>query len=674
MWPFNRKPKTEQKAFPEHQSGSVMRIGGSGTLSAEGRTAELLAAYRVSPWVRAVVAKIAYHVSSVPWVVYRAKGGARGLRTASPEYRRKAVDAGDLVEVPRHRLLDLMGSANPMMTGLTARKVAQIMLDLRGEALWIIERDGRKNPVEYWPIPPHWLCAVPEPGAPFFKIRMPGGNERTVSADDVIWFRDVSPENPYGRGVGTGQSLGDEIESDELAAKYIKGFFQNRAVPEMLIGVEGAGKDELERSKRRMAQNHRGPWRSHESFWHAGKIQVEQLSQSFEDMEISEFRQHERDVVISVYGVPPEIIGVIGNPNRATIAEARHIMASEVVIPRLEFMRTEKQERLVTQFEDGENLIVDYLDPSPDDKETKLKAMQAAPWAATRGEWREMQGLENRGGEDDLHYGVPGASPAPTEERAAPARVAKAPSDVERALEALRPERLREQLEPFWSEELGEWGTAELASIPGAAGSFDLLNPKIAEFVENFLGDEIKGINDTTKDALRSTLMDGIELGEGPQKLAARVGATFEQATGHRAMTIARTETVRAANWATTEAHRISGVVVQRQWINTADDRVREDHNDSSELGANGGQVVGIDEPFTSGGATAMYPGGFGVPELDINCRCTTAAVIGEPTKAVDTPAVWRAFEGKRESWEERARKALVRGFRAQLAEVLAAM
>jgi hypothetical protein len=47
------------------------------------------------------------------------------------------------------------------------------------------------------------------------------------------------------------------------------------------------------------------------------------------------------------------------------------------------------------------------------------------------------------------------------------------------------------------------------------------------------------------------------------------------------------------------------------------DDRVRDPHVYME------GMTVGLDDEFyTYTGDTTKYPGGFGVPELDINCRC----------------------------------------------------
>lgn len=81
-----------------------------------------------------------------------------------------------------------------------------------------------------------------------------------------------------------------------------------------------------------------------------------------------------------------------------------------------------------------------------------------------------------------------------------------------------------------------------------------------------------------------------------------------------------------------TEAHRIqeastydaqkkaesNGAKVVRQWNSTMDGDTRRTHRKLD------GQIREIGEPFNMDGKTAMYPGDFGDPAEDCNCRCTT--------------------------------------------------
>ena len=79
---------------------------------------------------------------------------------------------------------------------------------------------------------------------------------------------------------------------------------------------------------------------------------------------------------------------------------------------------------------------------------------------------------------------------------------------------------------------------------------------------------------------------------------------------------IAETETHRDANTAALDTAKKAGAT-SKTWVTMADDRVRDPHVYLD------GITVGIDDEFiTYDGGHAQAPGLFGVPELDINCRC----------------------------------------------------
>jgi hypothetical protein len=78
------------------------------------------------------------------------------------------------------------------------------------------------------------------------------------------------------------------------------------------------------------------------------------------------------------------------------------------------------------------------------------------------------------------------------------------------------------------------------------------------------------------------------------------------------------TEAHRDYNTAVYEAGTRSGKPgVRKRWNTMLDDRVRDAHSYLE------GVVVGLNDYFyTYTGDSTLFPGGFGVPELDINCRC----------------------------------------------------
>lgn len=83
------------------------------------------------------------------------------------------------------------------------------------------------------------------------------------------------------------------------------------------------------------------------------------------------------------------------------------------------------------------------------------------------------------------------------------------------------------------------------------------------------------------------------------------------------------TEAHRDYNTGVYDAGRESGVSgLKKRWNTRMDDKVRDQHAYME------GMTVGLDDLFyTYSGESALFPGGFGVPDLDVNCRCTVSLI-----------------------------------------------
>lgn len=86
-----------------------------------------------------------------------------------------------------------------------------------------------------------------------------------------------------------------------------------------------------------------------------------------------------------------------------------------------------------------------------------------------------------------------------------------------------------------------------------------------------------------------------------------------------RARAIARTDGHRVLEASAEDARQTAkarGADVVKQWDATMDGNTRDTHRQLD------GQIRETNEPFTLGSKSAMYPGDFGLPEEDCNCRC----------------------------------------------------
>lgn len=144
-------------------------------------------------------------------------------------------------------------------------------------------------------------------------------------------------------------------------------------------------------------------------------------------------------------------------------------------------------------------------------------------------------------------------------------------------------------------------------------------------FITQNVGRLIREVNDNTRQAIReatqTAVRTGIVDGLGIEEIADRIQEQSEQAISRtRALRIARTETIRASNFASITAARSMGMNLKKEWIATPDDRVRATHWEAN------AQTVPLEQPFTVGGYKAMYPSDPSLPAREsVNCRCTLA-------------------------------------------------
>jgi len=118
---------------------------------------------------------------------------------------------------------------------------------------------------------------------------------------------------------------------------------------------------------------------------------------------------------------------------------------------------------------------------------------------------------------------------------------------------------------------------------------------------------------------------DGVNDGDDPDQLAARIEAVLSMTNSERwperARTIAVTEANRANNAgayaAGLQSESMAGIGLRKRWLATNDQRTRPDHRHAD------GQLQPLRQPFNVGGWPLQFPGDpTGPPEQVIWCRC----------------------------------------------------
>ena len=164
-----------------------------------------------------------------------------------------------------------------------------------------------------------------------------------------------------------------------------------------------------------------------------------------------------------------------------------------------------------------------------------------------------------------------------------------------------------------------------------------ITDSQISEGLYNHIGVNIKQL----KQAITQEITRGIATNMPFADIARNI-ANRSKAPLSRAKTIVRTEGHRIQQASANDARdaaKSRGCDVVKQWDGTLDGDTRPTHRKLD------GQIRETDKPFEMDGKKAMYPGEFGKPEEDCNCRCVAL-----------TRAKWALDEDELKVLKERAK------------------
>lgn len=180
-------------------------------------------------------------------------------------------------------------------------------------------------------------------------------------------------------------------------------------------------------------------------------------------------------------------------------------------------------------------------------------------------------------------------------------------------------EVLASDMTPIIQRILQDSGAEALDQIDAVtARSLELVNARAVEYAKERAADLVTSISESTRNMLRSDVVDALESGASNDTLAATLEDNYAF-SGSRAEVIARTETAYADVQGNLDAYKISGVVEFKQWITGAGCCDLCD-----ELN---GETIPLDDAFMTD------DGEIDGPPYHPNCRCDVLPITKETTE-----------------------------------------
>lgn len=187
---------------------------------------------------------------------------------------------------------------------------------------------------------------------------------------DIIHFKMVNAENPYGAGYGPVRAVYERILLGKYELSYLSSLFRNQARFDSLVTIKGGSTaDQCERLQKELEMRFSkgamgGPWVTDEDY------EVQPLSWSPKDILGTELYKWTKLQIINAFGLNAAIFDTESS-NRATAMTARIQSQDNCVEPRLRLIEEKLNHTLCHEF-DG-RLLVEFESAVIEDKDFDLE-------------------------------------------------------------------------------------------------------------------------------------------------------------------------------------------------------------------------------------------------------------------------------------------------------------
>tara|TARA_R100000329_G_scaffold42442_2_gene39400 strand:+ start:4937 stop:7564 length:2628 start_codon:yes stop_codon:yes gene_type:complete len=324
---------------------------------------------------------------------------------------------GDQEVVKQHPLSKLLDRPNPFTSGNLLAHYIVVALSAYGDAFLYKNRNSDGNVVQLVPLMPNLVEPKGNEDTLITHFKYAphgglGGNSIVVPTNDIVHIRNGIDPNNHRRGFAPLKSVLREILGDEAAGQYAAALLHNMAVPGVILSPKddsmgGPSKEEAEAISAMYKQKFGGKNRGAPMVL-SGSMNVEVVSFSPDQMNLTELRKLPEERVSAVLGVPAILAGLGAGLDAATYnntRELREFFTEQKLVPLWKSVASELTHQLLRKDYDAEGMYVNYnledvraLSQDKDDIYKRMNTAVQGGWI-TIGEARKQAGLSS----DETH-------------------------------------------------------------------------------------------------------------------------------------------------------------------------------------------------------------------------------------------------------------------------------
>lgn len=337
---------------------------------------------------------IAKEVAQIEFELYQV-----GIKDSKFEY----------TEISDHPLLELLDRFNETTTKSDGLYMAQSHKKLTGNSYWYLDGKGADINNIFLLQPDNVELELGDfTGASarmveayVYKAVVDGKEvSKTYDPDQIIHIKTPNPNNPY-MGYGAVEAAADVIDLDWLTTDLGKKFFKNGAITNFILSTEGKLQEEqLKRLKAEFKSAYGGSKNAFKTMILGGGLKPTTIQASNKDMDFMAQLEWYRDKIMVLFGNTKASLGIIDDVNRASHESSIISWKRNSVLPEMQAIVNALNEYLVPRY--GNNLLLGFCDPVPENRSAKLEEMKAAVEAKiiSKNEARELLGYDTVEGEE----------------------------------------------------------------------------------------------------------------------------------------------------------------------------------------------------------------------------------------------------------------------------------
>ena len=327
------------------------------------------------------------------------------------------TEDGDQEVVRKHPLSKLLERPNPFTSGNLLAHYMVVALSAYGDAYLYKNRNSDGNVVQLIPLMPNLVEPKGDEDTLITHFKYAphgglGGNSIVVPTNDIVHIRNGIDPNNHRRGFAPLKSVLREILGDEAAGQYAAALLHNMAVPGVILSPKddsmgGPSKEEAEAISAMYKQKFGGKNRGAPMIL-SGSMNVEVVSFSPDQMNLTELRKLPEERVSAVLGVPAILAGLGAGLDAATYnntRELREFFTEQKLVPLWKSVASELTHQLLRKDFEDDDLYVKYnlddvraLSQDKDDIYKRMNTAVQGGWI-TIAEARKQAGLNT----DETH-------------------------------------------------------------------------------------------------------------------------------------------------------------------------------------------------------------------------------------------------------------------------------